>query len=111
MTDTRLLKGREVKGSEGKGSEGKEHASKPRARKTRLPNDFGISQRVQQWAADKGHDRLKEHLEYFVGYVRANGKTYEDWDDALMNAIRGNWAKLQNNNGATGPTRKGVAAI
>jgi hypothetical protein len=49
---------------------------------------------VREWAADKGHDRLEQHLEYFVGRAKAKGATYADWNAAFMNAIRGNWAKL-----------------
>lgn len=60
-----------------------------------LPEDFGISDRVREWAADKGHDRLEERLVHFVGYARANGKSYADWDQGFMNAIRDDWAKLQ----------------
>src|SRR5438132_6602197 len=58
-----------------------------RKRATPLPPDFKISDRVQTWAADKGYTQLIERLEHFIGYVRANGKTYADWDDAFMNSI------------------------
>jgi len=71
---------------------GKEEPAKARA--TRLPDDFGISDRVRQWAEEKGHVNLPAHLEYFAGYARASGKKYVDWDEAFMNAIRGNWAKV-----------------
>lgn len=63
-------------------------------RKTRIPDDFVISERVRAWAAEKGHTRLEQHLEYFAGWARAKGAEYTDWDEALMNAIRANWAKL-----------------
>jgi len=66
----------------------------PRKRSTLLPEAFGISDRVKAWAEDKGHGQLEQHLEHFVGYCRAHAKTYADWDEALMNAIRGNWAKV-----------------
>jgi DNA-binding transcriptional MocR family regulator len=59
-----------------------------------IPADFGISDRVEKWAAEKGHSNLQAHLEYFIGYARANGKKYIDWDEAFMNAIRSNWAKI-----------------
>jgi hypothetical protein len=62
--------------------------------KTQLPEDFGISDRVREWAAEKGHDRLQLRLEYFVGYAKASGSKYTDWDQAFMNSIRDNWAKL-----------------
>lgn len=61
-----------------------------------LPENFGISDRVREWAIVKGYTQLDNHLENFVGYARANGKTYVDWDQAFMNAIRNNWAKLGN---------------
>lgn len=65
-----------------------------RGRATPLPEPFAISDRVRQWAVDKGHDRLDERLEAFVGKVRANGYTYRDWDEAFMNSVRDDWAKL-----------------
>lgn len=87
-------------GREGKGREGKEDASQrvqPRKRapsKTSLPHDFAISDRVRSWAADKGHDRLEQHLESFRGKATAKGYAYADWDAAFMEAIRENWARL-----------------
>lgn len=68
--------------------------SKQKSNKTSLPIDFGISDRVSRWAADKGHGDLDVHLESFVIKCRANGYKYIDWDDAFMNAIRDNWAKI-----------------
>lgn len=65
-----------------------------RTKKTAMPADFGISDRVRRWAAEKGHARLDERLEHFRGYAIANGKTYANWDQALMNAIADDWAKL-----------------
>lgn len=64
------------------------------AAKTPLPADFAISDRVKAWASDKGHSRLDERLEHFVGKARANGYRYVDWDEAFMAAIRDDWAKL-----------------
>ena len=63
-----------------------------------MPEDFdqAVSLRVQAWAARKGFADLDAHLEHFVGKARANGYTYVNWDDALMNAIRDDWAKLRN---------------
>ena len=61
---------------------------------TPIPHDFGISDRVTQWASEKGYVQLETHLEYFIGYVQASGKKYANWDAALMQAIRGNWAKV-----------------
>jgi uncharacterized protein YdaU (DUF1376 family) len=69
---------------------------------TPLPADFAISDRVKAWAEEKGHDRLQERFEWFVSYVRASGKRYVDWDDAFMNSVRGNWAKLPERTSARG---------
>lgn len=63
--------------------------------KTPLADDFAISDRVKAWAAEKGFDRLDQHLESFVSKCRAKGYAYVDWDEAFMNAVRENWAKLQ----------------
>lgn len=67
----------------------------PKATTTPLPAEFAVSDRVADWARDKGHTRLAEHLEYFIGTCRAKGYRYIDWDEAFMNAIRSNWAKLE----------------
>lgn len=68
---------------------------KPRTQKTAMPTNFGLSDAVKAWAAEHGHTNLEAHLDYFKGYVVANGKKYANWDQALMNAIRGDWAKLK----------------
>ena len=59
-----------------------------------LPDGFSISDRVRAWATEKRVTRLEEHFEAFVGQARAKGYTYADWDEALMGAIRKNWAQL-----------------
>ena len=91
-------KGEEGKGEEGKGVDespvGDPQPKKPKSRKTALPDGFGISDRVRQWAAVKGYTRLEERLEHFVSKARAGGYTYVDWDEAFMGAIRDDWAKL-----------------
>lgn len=69
-------------------------AAAPAPAMVTLPEGFGISGRVRKWAAEKGHDRLDQHFDAFVGRARAKGYKYADWDEALMNAIRENWAKL-----------------
>ncbi|MBE2258678.1 MAG: hypothetical protein J0L59_08770 [Xanthomonadales bacterium] len=82
---------------EGKGEEGSKASSAARKRapqKHPLPEDFGISERVRAWAAEKGHDRLDKHLESFRTKAQAKGYTYADWDAAFMEAVRENWAKL-----------------
>jgi len=63
-------------------------------RRAPLPAGFGISDRVRTWAAKNRHERLEDRLEHFVGYAKRNGKTYVDWDEAFMAAIREDWAKL-----------------
>jgi hypothetical protein len=64
------------------------------SRKTSLPKDFLITERVKQWALEKGHHSLPTHFENFVSAAKAKGYTYVDWDEALMKAIRDNWAKV-----------------
>lgn len=67
---------------------------KRKTKKTPLPANFRISERVQKWAAENGHNQLQERLEHFCGYCRAHGATYVDHDEAFMNAIRSDWANL-----------------
>ena len=62
---------------------------------TDIPANFGLSERVQNWAKLKGYDRLEEHLEYFLLKVESNGYRYASYDAALMTAIRDDWAKLR----------------
>ena len=85
-------------GREGKGKEGdmtRQDASNPsKGRKVSIPADFGISERVSRWAAEKGYTRLPERLERFVSVAKAKGYQYIDWDEAFMNAIRDDWAKF-----------------
>lgn len=72
-------------------------AAKPSATKkskTALPNDFSLSDRVIAWANEKGHGNLQAHLENFISAAKRNGYVYADWDEALMEAIRKDWAKL-----------------
>ena len=66
--------------------------------KTPLPQDFGISDAVRQWAKEHArgqYDNLRGHFEHFVGKAKANGYEYVDWDEAFKNAIRKNWAELE----------------
>lgn len=67
---------------------------KTKAKATALPEGFGISENVAAWAKTKGFGQLEKHLEHFRGYAIAKAVKYADWDQAFMNAIRGNWAKL-----------------
>lgn len=78
--------------------------TRARARKTTLPEGFGLSERVIEWAKVRGYGRLNEHLEHFRVTCAANGYTYADWDAALMRAIKDNWAKLE----ASGPRRSSL---
>lgn len=65
------------------------------SRKTPLPKDFTISDRVREWATEKGYTQLEAHLENFIGQAKAKDYRYVDWDAAFMNAIRKDWAGLR----------------
>lgn len=65
-----------------------------RKRGTALLDSFSISERVCEWAEKNGYDKLDERFEHFTGWARAKGSKYLDWDQAFMNAIRDDWAKL-----------------
>lgn len=62
-----------------------------------LPEGFSISENIKSWALQKGYSSLEAYLEFFKGRMSANGKTYVDWDQALMNCIREDWPKLREN--------------
>jgi hypothetical protein len=79
---------------EGKGREGKEKPASAE-RKTGLPPGFAVSARVKAWALEKGHRNLDANLEALVSYAKRKGAKYADWDEALMMAIRDNWAKVE----------------
>lgn len=68
-----------------------------RAPKRPLPEDFGLSVRVIDWAKGKGYDHLQEHLDAFRLKAVANDYRYADWDAALMNAIEADWAGIRRN--------------
>lgn len=70
-------------------------AHKGKKNKTPLPEDFGISERVSAWAKEHRFDRLNEHLAAFKRKATANGYAYASWDDAFMEAVREDWAKLR----------------
>jgi uncharacterized protein YdaU (DUF1376 family) len=72
-----------------------EKLEKKKRRGTPLPSDFKISDRVKSWAHEKGLTDLESDLEFFVGRMKANGKTYVDWDEAFMNCVREDWAGLR----------------
>ena len=68
--------------------------AKPK-RKTSISDDFSVSQRVKEWAKQKGFDKLDEHLDAFTRKAKMNGYQYLDWDLAFMEAIREDWAKIR----------------
>ena len=68
---------------------------KVNSRKIPMPENFGISDRVQQWADKNGFDRLDEHLDSLNRKAAANGYKKISWDDFFMEAIREDWAKLR----------------
>lgn len=82
---------------EGEGEGARKRAVRPRSSKTYLDPKFGISRRVEAWATREGYDRLTEHLDAFKRKCSANGYKYANWDDAFMEAVRQDWAKLRDN--------------
>ena len=77
----------------------KERKGSQKKQKTSFPENFKISERVKKWAIEKGWADLDEHLESFRLKCRSKDYQYVDWDEAFMNAIRDNWAKVGNANG------------
>lgn len=59
-----------------------------------LPNDFGISERVFNWAKKEGYENLELHLERFIETATMKVYKYADWDLAFMKAIREDWGKV-----------------
>ena len=59
-----------------------------------IPKDFTISQRVINWANEKGYRDLNRHLDNFILVAQSNNYKYTDWDAAFMRAIKDNWAKV-----------------
>ena len=74
-----------------------------RKAKTSLPENFQISDRVRKWAAGKNQNHLEEHLESFKLKCKSKDYKYIDWDAAFMNAIRDNWAKVDNSSTRASP--------
>lgn len=72
-----------------------EQKRRPKARATSLPDGFEISPRVKAWHEERGYPGLQENFEAFVSYAKRKGATYVDWDEALMTAVRENWAKVK----------------
>ena len=68
------------------------------ARKTKIPADFVPSPTTCQWALrEHGIDlgTLNRHLEYFISACQAKGYMYSDWQRAFQNAVRNNWARIE----------------
>jgi hypothetical protein len=67
-----------------------------KSRQTSMPVGFAISDRVAEWSEGKGYSLAYRdaNFESFMSYVRRKGPKYIDWDEALMTAIRENWAKV-----------------
>ena len=59
-----------------------------------LPDDFGISERVSNWAKKEGYENLELHLERFIETATMKVYKYADWDLAFMKAIREDWGKV-----------------
>jgi hypothetical protein len=68
--------------------------SRRRSPKVPLPEGFGLSERVIEWAKEQGFDRLPEHLDAFRLKAVANDYRYADWDSAFMAAVKADWARL-----------------
>jgi hypothetical protein len=67
----------------------------PRKRqKTPIPEDFGLSERVIDWAKANGYGNLQAHLDSFRLKAAAHDYRYADWDKAFMGAIAADWAKV-----------------
>ena len=64
--------------------------------KTSIPKDFKISDRVINWANEKGYRDLEKHLDSFILIAQSRNYKYTDWDAAFMRAIKDNWAKVPN---------------
>jgi hypothetical protein len=69
---------------------------------TPLPDNFTASENVIAWYKKQGYsENIKYHLDAFICKCKAKGYTYKDWDAALENAIRSDWAKLRTTNSFT----------
>lgn len=61
-----------------------------------IPADLSITPELQAWADERGYrEPLAAHLESFIGKATAKGYAYADWQAALRNAIRDDWAGLR----------------
>lgn len=101
-SDGARLESQEGKGKEGKGreEEGRKETrvrAKPApAPKTPFPPDLSITPELQAWASAHGYtEDLQRHLDHFRDKAIAKGYQYADWQAALRNAIRDDWAGLR----------------
>lgn len=75
----------------------KPSSDKPKKSKSVLkiiPDDFGISERVRNWASKEKYTNLELHLERFIELAKMKVYKYADWDLAFMKAIREDWGKV-----------------
>lgn len=80
-----------------------------RPKTTPLPEPFVVSEKVRAWAEAKGFtDTLDAHVEHFVGYVKAKGTQYANWDQALVNSIRDDWGKVRERSKLSGQAAPGA---
>jgi hypothetical protein len=77
---------------------------------TPIPENFEASERVRKWAASKGFTRLDEHLDAFKRKSVAKGYMNASWDDAFMEAVREDWAKLRGPRAVPAAERATVAS-
>jgi hypothetical protein len=92
--------GEELTGEE-RSSNAHERVLHSGGRGTTIPPDFKISDAVAVWAEKAGFaDHLEDHFEHFVGYARAGGRRYVDWDQAFRNAVRGDWGDFRKRRGS-----------
>lgn len=75
----------------------KQSPSAAKSRQTSMPEGFEISERVWTWATEKRYREaeVRANFDSFVSYVKRKGPKYVDWDEALMTAIREDWAKVR----------------
>lgn len=76
------------------GEGGRKRRTRTKTAESPLPEGFSISDRVKAWAVSHGVFNLAEHFEFFVSRAKAKAYTYADWDEALMGAIRKDWAGI-----------------
>lgn len=64
---------------------------------TSLPVEFGqhFSPSMLTWLEKRKEPQLKAHLIWFIGHAEAKGWVYANWERALQNAIREDWAGIR----------------